>query len=267
MPQQKRRPGRPRKSETNASPREEVPRTSPPKANGRNPIEESMDLWTHFAQQTGETVTEYLRRFGDEQQKNYEAWAASARDATQPTTRPSDAEEVQARFQEWNRRAQDVGARIRDALQTTLGPQKELLDLWVKPFLPKQATNEDRTREATELIQKLWTGFSTDVFKPWFSALQPGQGVEDLVRVQEASLKEFSDSFQKLTQLYFTSPAFVTMFGKSLDASLDSQKFAKEQETLFNRMTGLPTRAEITELNEALRDLSEKVSRMSSRRA
>jgi uncharacterized protein YukE len=212
-------------------------------------------------------VTEYLRRFGDEQQKNYEAWAASARDATRPASQSDETEEVQARFQEWNRRAQEVGSRIRDALQTTLGPQKDLIDLWVKPFLPKQATNEDRTREATELIQKLWTGFATDVFQPWFTALQPAHGVEELVRVQEASLKEFTDSFQKLTQLYFTSPAFVTTFGKSLDASLDSQKFAKEQETLFNRMTGLPTRQEITELNEALRDLSEKVSRMGARRA
>jgi hypothetical protein len=267
MPQHKKRPGRPAKLKPNPSRREEVSPPSPPKATSRTPIEESIDLWTRFAQQTGETVTEYLRRFGDEQQKNYEAWAASVRDATRPSSRPTETEEVRARFQEWNRRAEEVGARIRDALQTTVGPQKEMFDLWVKPLLPKDATNEDRAREATELIQKLWTGFSTEVFKPWFTAFQPGQGVEDLVRVQEASLKEFSDSFQKLTQLYFTSPAFVTMFGKSLDASLDSQKLAKEQESAFGRMTGLPTRQELTELNEAVRDLSEKVSRMNARRA
>lgn len=267
MPQNKKRPGRPAKSKPNAIPREETSRTTPPKAASRTPIEESLDLWTRFAQQTGDTVTEYFRRFGNEQQKTYEAWAASARDATRPPSRPSETEEAQARFQEWNRRAEEVGARIRDALQSTIGPQKDMFALWAKPFLPRDWTNDDRTREAAELIQKLWTGFSTDVFKPWFSAFQPGQGVEDLVRVQEASLKEFSDSFQKLTQLYFTSPAFVTMFGKSLDASLDSQKFAKEQESVFDRMTGLPTRQELTELNEAVRDLTEKVSRMSSRQA
>jgi hypothetical protein len=267
MAPQKKRLGRPPKSKPTASPREGVSPPTPPKATSPNPIEDSMDLWTRFAQQTGDTVTEYLRRFGDEQQKNYEAWAASVRDAARPDSRAGETDEVQARFQEWNRRAEAVGATIRDALQTTLGPQKELIDLWVKPFLPKQATTEDRTREATELIQKLWTGFTTDAFKPWVTAMQPGQGVEELVRVQEASLKEFSDSFQKLTQLYFTSPAFVTMFGKSLDASLDSQKFAKEQENLFNRMTAVPTRQEITELNEAVRDLTEKVSRMGSRRA
>jgi hypothetical protein len=267
MPQHKKRPGRPAKSKPNTPPHEDRAQPSPPKATSQTPIEESIDLWTHFAQQTGETVTEYLRRFGEEQQKNYEAWAASVRDATRPSARASETEEAQARFQEWNRRAEEVGARIRDALQTTIAPQKELFDLWVKPFLPKEATNEDRTREAAELVQKLWSGFTMDAFKPWFTAMRPGAGVEDLVRVQEASLKEFSDSFQKLTQLYFTSPAFVTMFGKSLDASLDGQRFAKEQETMFSRMTGLPTRQEITELNEAVRDLAEKVSRMGSRRA
>jgi hypothetical protein len=267
MPQNKKRPGRPRKSKPTTTPNEASAPSSPPKATGPSPLEESIDLWTRFSQQAGETVTEYLRRFGDEQQKNYEAWAASVRDATHASSRSSETEEAQARFQEWNRRAEEVGARIREALQTTVAPQKELFDLWVKPFLPKQATNEDRTREAAELIQKLWSGLATDSFKPWFTAMQPGYGVEDLVRTQEASLKEFSDSFQKLTQLYFTSPAFVTMFGKSLDASLDSQKFAQEQETVFSKMTGFPTRQEITELNEAVRDLTEKVTRMGSKRA
>jgi hypothetical protein len=245
---------------------EPMPKSAPP-MNPRNPIEESLDLWTRFAQQTGETVTEYLRRFGDEQQKNYESWAASFRDATRPATRQKETDEVQARFEEWNRRAEEIGTRVRDAFQTALEPQKELMDLWVTPLLPKQATNEDRVRESTELIQRLWTGLGTDMFRRAFSALQPGQGVEELIRVQESSLKEFSDSFQKLTQIYFTSPAFVTMFGKTLDASLDGQKFAKEQENLLTRMTGLPSRREITELNEAVRDLSEKVTRMGSGRA
>ncbi len=156
---------------------------------------------------------------------------------------------------------------MRDAFQAALEPQKELIDLWVKPFLPKQASDQDRSREAMELIQKLWTGLATDAFRGSYTALQSGKGVDDLIRVQEASIKEFSDAFQKLTQIYFTSPAFVTMFGKTLDSSLDAQRFAKEQEAVFSRMTGLPSRREITELNEAVRDLSEKVSRMGSGRA
>ncbi len=267
MPQHKKSPKRPAGSKSNAVPPSEASPQSPPGTTPRNPIEESLELWTRFAQRTGETVTEYLRRFGDEHQKNYESWAASLRDAARPAPRGRETDEVQARFQEWNRRAEEIGERVRDAFQTTLGPQKELIDLWVKPFLPTHATDEDRSREATELIQKLWTGLATDVFRRLFTALQSGQGVEELIRAQEASFTEFSDSFQKLTQIYFTSPAFVTMFGKTLNASLDSQKFAKEQETLFSRMTGLPSRREITELNESVRDLSEKVTRMSSGRA
>ncbi|MGA7845820.1 MAG: hypothetical protein WCB18_01855 [Thermoplasmata archaeon] len=267
MPQNKKSPKSPAASKSNAVPPSGASPRGRSKTAPQNPIEESLELWTRFAQQTGETVTEYLRRFGDEQQKNYESWAASLRDATRPASREKETDEVQARFQEWNRRAEEIGERVREAFTTTMGPQKELIDLWVKPFLPKQATNEDRTREATELIQRLWTGLGTDVFRRLFTALQPGQGVEELIRVQESSLKEFTDSFQKLTQIYFTSPAFVTMFGKTLDASLDSQKLVKDQETVFSKMTGLPSRREITELNEAVRDLSEKVTRMSSGRA
>ncbi len=267
MPQHKKAPKRAASPTPNAVPPTDAPPKSPPRAPLQNPVEESLELWTRFARQTGETVTEYLRRFGGEQQKNYETWTASLRDAARPVAREKEADEVQARFQEWNRRAEEIGERVRDAFQTNLGPQKELIDLWVKPFLPKQATDDDRAREAMELIQKLWTGLATDVFRGSVTALQTGKGVEEHIRVQEASLKEFSDSFQKLTQIYFTSPAFVTMFGKTLDASLDGQRLAKEQETLFSRMTGLPSRREFTELNEAVRDLSEKVSRMSSGRA
>jgi hypothetical protein len=266
MPQNKQSQKRPAASKPNATPPSEASWKSLPSTGARNPIQESLELWTRFARETGETVTEYLRRFGDEQQKNYESWAASLRDAARPTAGEKEADEVRARFQEWNRRAEEIGERVRDAFQTSLGPQKELLDLWVKPFLPKHATNEDRSREATELIQKLWTGLASDVFRGLSTAVRPDQGVEELIRVQEASLKQFSDSFQKLTQIYFTSPAFVTMFGKTLDSSLDGQKFAKEQETLLSRMTGLPSRREISELNEAVRDLSEKVTRMSSGR-
>jgi hypothetical protein len=240
--------------------------TGIPKSTSVNPFDESLELWTRFARQTGETVAEYLRRFGDEQTKNYESWAVSFRDATRPASREKEMDEVQARFQEWNQRAEEIGTRVRDAFQAMLGPQQELVNLWVKPYLPKEATQEDRAREAAELIQKLWTGLATDVFRRLFTAVQPSQGVEELMRAQEASMKEFADSFQKLTAIYFTSPAFVTMFGKTLDASLDSQNLAKEQENLFSRMTGLPSRREITELNEAVRDLSEKVGRMNSER-
>jgi len=241
-------------------------RTAPPRSR-RTPFEESLDLWSHFSQQTGETVTDYLRRFGEEQQRNYETWATSLRDATRATERERELKEVRARFDEWNRRAEEVGSRIREAFQKTVAPQRELFELWVKPLLPKEANDGDRSREAMELVQKLWSGLTTDVSRRMFSALQPGAGVDQLVRVQEESLKEFTDSFQKLVQIYFTSPAFVTMFGRTLDSSLERQNVWNAQEDLFSRMTGLPTKREVVELSDAVHDLSEKVNRMNSGRA
>lgn len=244
---------------------------SSPKARGgastRTPFEESLQLWSRYARETGETVTDYLKRFGGEQQKNYESWATSVKDATRPAAREKEATELQARLEEWNARAKEIGDRVREAFQKALEPQKDLLDLWMKPYLPKDATNEDRSREATDLIQKMWSGLTGDVSRFMFSAMRRDQGVEDLARVQEESLKQFYDSFQKLTQIYFTSPGFVTMFGKTLDSSLDSQKFMKGQENLFNWMTTFPSRQQITELNEAVRDLTEKMTRMATGRA
>ena len=241
------------------------PKTDAPHAESspRSPFEESLGLWTRFSRQTGETVTEYLRRFGEEQQKNYEAWATTVRDAARPSAHDKELEAARARFEEWNHRAEQIGETVREAFQKTLAPQRELLELWVKPFLPTEASAEDRSRETMELIQKLWSGLSTDVSRRMFSALQPGASVDELVKAQEASMKEFTDSFQKLAQVYFTSPAFVTLFGKNLDASLDRQNLWSAQEDLFTRMTGLPSRREITELSEAVRDLSDKVTRIS----
>ena len=266
MPQKAKRPYRRAKDPPTTTRPDETSAKSPPMA-PRAPLEESLEVWSRFARETGETVTEYLRRFGEEQQKNYQSWSATVRDATRPTAREKETAEMQTRLEEWNRRAQEIGERVRDAFQTALEPQKELLGLWVKPFLPNQATDADRLRETTELVQKLWTGLTTETTRRLFTALQPGSDVEELKRAQEASLKEFYDSFQKLTQIYFTSPSFVTMFGKTLDASLDAQRTAGDQEKMFGWMTGLPSRREITELNEAVKDLSEKVSRMGAGRS
>lgn len=270
MPRAKKTTAPPTKTAPPAAPREEPkPRYEPgnPAQNLRAPIEEGVELWTRFARETGETVTDFLRRFGEEQQKNYESWVASVSDAARPAAHDRETQEVQSRAEEWNRRAEEIGARIRDAFQAGLEPQRDLFEAWVRPFLPKEATPEQKTREASELLQKMWTGLTANMSRRLVESMQPGKGVEDLIRVQEDSLKEFSESFQKLTQLYFTSPAFVTMFGRTLDASLDLQKAMKEGDDAFSRLTGFPSRREISELNQAVKDLSEKVSRLNSGRA
>ncbi len=267
MPAKGKRPARPPVTKPTATEPEGGSRSSSEKTRIPTPFEEGLELWARFARETGETVTEYLRRFGEEQQKNYESWAAALRDMTKSRAQGKEVEEVQARFDEWNRRAQEIGEAVRAAFLKTLEPQKELFDLWLKPFLPKEATTEDRLRETTELVQKLWTGLATNVSRIAFVAFDPRQDVAELTRVQEASLKEFYDSFQKLTQLYFSSPPFVTLFGRTLDASLDTDRWARERDKFVGLMTGLPTRREITELNDAVRSLTDKVSRMNNGRA
>jgi hypothetical protein len=251
-------------AEERSAPREASPRAS--SAAPGAPLEQGFTLWTQFAKETGDTISEYLRRFGEEQQKNYESWLTSVADASRPTSRDREMQDAQNRLEEWNRRAEEIGGQVRDAFVHALEPQKDLFESWVRPFLPKEASADEKAREATEIVQKLWTGLTTSLARRLFDSLQPGKGVEDLVKVQEDSLKEFTDSFQKLTQIYFTSPAFVTMFGKTLDASLDLQKSMKDQDDVFSRFTGLPSRREIHELNQAVRDLSEKVGRLNSGR-
>jgi len=159
-----------------------------------------------------------------------------------------------------------IGTRVREAFETSLAPQRKLLELWAKPFLPADATVTERNQEVMGLVQKLWSGLTIDLSRRLLDAMQPGKGLDEFVQAQDEVTKQFAENFQKLTRIYFTSPAFVTAFGKSLDTSLDLQKTFKDSDEFFRRVTGLPTRQEISELNLAVRDLSEQVSRLNGRR-
>ena len=231
-----------------------------------NPIEEGLALWTRYARETGATVTDFLRQFGEEQQKGYDTWAAALSETLRPKYRPPAAEAVRTRFDEWNRQAEEVGARVRDAFEKSLAPQRDLLELWVKPFLPPESTIADQNREVMALVQKLWSGLTIDLTRRLVDAMQPEKGFDEFVQAQDEVVKQFTENFQKLTRIYFTSPAFVTTFGKTLDSSLDLQKTWKDSDEMFRRVTGLPTRREISELNQAVRDLSEQVSRLGGKR-
>ena len=231
-----------------------------------HPIEEGLNLWTRYARETGEAVTGFLRRFGEEQQKSYETWAANLSETLRPRFRAPEAQAVRAQVEEWNRRAEEVGARVRQAFEASLAPQRELLELWAKPFLPADSTVTEQNREVMALVQKLWSGLTVDLTQRLMEALRPEKGFDDFVEAQDEISKQFAENFQKLTRIYFTSPAFVTAFGKTLDSSLDLQKAWKDSDELFRRVTGLPTRREISELNQAVRDLSEQVSRLGGKR-
>jgi hypothetical protein len=231
------------------------------------PLEEGLNLWTRYARETGETVSEFLRRFGEEQQKSYEIWSANLTEAARPKFRPPQPEAVRERLEEWNRQAETIGSRVREAFEKSLAPQRELLELWAKPFLPADASVAERSQEVQALVQKLWSGLTVDLTRRMMDALQPGEAYDEFVQAQDAATKQFAENFQKLTRVYFTSPAFVTTFGKTLENSLDLQKNLNDSEEFFRKITGLPTHREISELNQAVRDLSEQVSRLQAKRS
>lgn len=237
-----------------------------PRTPSTRSVEEGWDLWVRYARETGDAITEFLRRFGDERQRTYEAWATSASETVRSKERRGDLEEARARFGDWNRQAEAIGTRVREAFEANLKPQRDLLELWAKPFLPAEATPSDRVREIGELAQKLWSGLARDLTQRWLDALEPGQGLDEFVQTQDEMTKRFADNFQKLTRAYFTSPAFVAAFGRTLSSSLDVRKSWNDSEELFRRVTGLPTRREIGELNLAVRELSEQVARLNGKR-
>ncbi len=261
-----------RKTTKHARPRAEpsASRPSPDLSLGaesiNNSIEQGLSLWTKYARETGETVADFLRRFGEEQQKTYETWAANLPAALRPKLRATDAQVARDRFDEWNRQAEEIGQRVREAFETTLKPQRELLELWAKPFLPADGSAAEKTEEVLGLVQKFWSGLTVDLSRKMMDAMKPEKGFAEFVQAQDEATKQFSENFQKLVRVYFTSPAFVAAFGKTLDSSLDLEKSWKDSDELFRRVTGLPTRREISELNLAVRDLSEQVARIKDRR-
>jgi hypothetical protein len=228
----------------------------------RTPWGEGYDVWTKYAKQTGDTFGEYLRRFGEEQQKNYERWVSTLRDGSAPTRSEQAREEMKARMEQWNKVSREIADRVTEAFLSSLGPQRETFETWMRPFLPKEGSSEERSRQFTELVTKFWTGMFSDVNRRFVEGLQPSKSVAEFTQLQENALKEFGETYQKLAYAYFSSPAFVGLFGKTLDNSLDLQKAYEEGEAVISRVTGLPTRREITELNEGIRELLHKVDRL-----
>lgn len=242
----------------------ETPTRSAPTASSRPLVEESLDIWSQFARQTGETVSDFARRFGEEQQKNYERWLGSVKESTRPLPTPPQTEAVEARFQEWVRVTREIGERLTEALQTTLRPPNELVEAWAKSMTPPGSDPSTINKTGNEILQKFWTGLFTELPKT-FQTFRPGTSAQEFFQAQEAQLKEATENFSKLSQTYLTSPAFVSLFGKTLDASLDLQRSLTQETDVLSRVTGLPSRREITELSQSIKDLSAKVERLDRR--
>jgi hypothetical protein len=237
---------------------------SAPSSNARagttkTPFQEGYEVWTKFAKQSGDTFGEYLRRFGEEQQKNYERWVATLRESSTSAPRIFGRDEMKARVEQWNKVSREIADRVTEAFLSTLGPQRETFETWMRPFLPTEGSTEERAKQFTDLVTKFWAGMFSDVNRRFLEGLQPSKSAAEFAQLQENALKEFGETYQKLAYAYFSSPAFVGLFGKTLDNSLDFQKAYEEGEATLSKLTGLPTRRDIVELNEGIRELLLKV--------
>lgn len=249
----------PRNKKTNAK---SAPSTNVPTGSPKTPFQEGYEVWTRFAKQTGDTFGEYLRRFGEEQQKNYERWMTTLRESSSPSPPGRGRDEMKARMEEWNRVSREIADRVTEAFLSSLGPQRQTFELWMRPFLPKEGSSEERTHQFTDLVTKFWTGMFSDVNRRFLESFQPSKSAAEFAELQEKALKDFGETYQKLAYAYFSSPAFVGLFGKTLDSSLDLQKAFDQGEAMLSKFTGLPTRRDITELNEGIRELLNKVDHL-----
>ena len=233
-----------------------------PRGRNTNPAEESLRVWLNFAKEVGTTTSEFVRRFGDEQQQNYEKWAASLRDQMKPRQSVPDVEEIRERFRDWNELAQEIGQKVTAAFTTGQDLQKQLFENWSKAQTGGSQNPADQVREYAEMTQKFWSGLSKELYEKAMASFAPQVKFEDFVRTQEESMKDFAENFRKLTYSYFTSPPFVTLFGKTLDASLDLQRQLKETGGALANLSPLPTKKEVAQLQQSLAELANKVSRL-----
>lgn len=239
-----------------------APKQDSPRTGESLPSEDYVKVWSNFAKEIGDTTTDFVKRFGEEQQKSYEQWIASTQAQGTPRPTADDLQEVTSRFEEWNTLAQEIGKKVADAFKAGTDLQKEFLGSWTdsQPSLPHVPT--DTLREFNDLAEKFWTGLAGSLYQKSLSSLGPQVRFDDFVRTQEDSLKELTENFKKLTYSYFTSPPFVTLFGKTLDSSLEAQKLLLEKGGPLTYLSSIPTKKDLAQIQETLVELSNKVDRL-----
>jgi hypothetical protein len=189
--------------------------------------EEYMNAWMSFAKEMGDTATDFVKRFGEEQQKNYEKWVATVQDGANSQVSPEDIKEVGERFKQWTSFAQEMGQRVKDSFTPSSNLQKDFLDAW-NHVAQSGASPEDAAKVFSELAQKFWTGIAGNLYEKSLASLRPELKLDEFIKSQEEPLREFSENFRRLTLSYFTSPPFVSPFGRTLDSTLEMQKLASE---------------------------------------
>lgn len=238
------------------------PKREAPQGGKTLPPEDYVKVWTNFAKEIGETTTDFVKRFGEEQQKNYEQWVATAQAQGTPRPTAEELQDVTSRFEEWNILAQEIGKKVSDAFKSGTDLQKEFLSGWSQGQPSGVPTPPDSVKEFNDLAQKFWTGLAGNLYQKSLTSFTPELKFDDFVRGQEDSMRELTENFKKFTYSYFTSPPFVTLFGKTLDSSLEAQKLLQEKGGPLAYLTSFPTKKDLAQLQETLVELSNKVGRL-----
>jgi len=121
---------------------------------------------------------------------------------------------------------------------------------------------EDAAKGLTELAQKFWTGLAGNLYQKSLTTMRPDMSVEEFIKNQEEMLKDYSENFKKLTYTYFTSPPFVSLFGQTLDSTLEIQKLLSQNGGLMGYLSGIPTKKDLAQLQETLMKVSSKLQQI-----
>jgi gas vesicle protein len=209
-------------------------------SNRRNqPGEEYMNAWMDFAKEMGDTAEAFVKRYGEEQQKNYEQWMSTVQDGTKARPSLENVKEVGERFQQWAGLAQEIGERIKESFTSGSDLQKEFFAAWSQAS-QRGNSPEEISKGFSDLAQKFWTGLTNNLYQKSFTTIRPEVDMDGFIRNQEQTVREFSENVRKL------SPPFVSLFGQTLQSTLEIQKLLSE-----NIWTGVRLMANVGEETSA----------------
>jgi hypothetical protein len=206
-----------------------------------------MNAWMSFAKDMGDTTGDFVKRFGEAQQKNYEKWVATMQDGTKTGPSLEDVKEVGERFRQWTGLAQEIGQKVKESFTTGSDLQKEFFSAWSQAS-QSGASPGDAAKGFSNLAQKFWTQLASNLNQKSLTSLRPEFHPDEFMRSQQQMHEEISETIKKL------SPPFVALFGQALNSTLEIQNLLAE-----NYWTGLRL---LTNVGEEATAMAERLLKM-----
>jgi hypothetical protein len=221
-----------------------------------------LNAWMDFTKEMGSIANEFVRRFGEEQQTNYNQWLASVQNSSKPRPSAQDIREVGERFQKWTALTQEIGQSVKDALSTGSALQKEFFSGTVRELESRGLSQDEYAKELSEIAHKFWNRVVNDLYQRSAYAFHPDMKIDEFIKSQEEELKEFAENIRKLTYTYFSSPPFPPLFSRTLDTAMETQRLMIENSGIFNCLASIPTKRDLAQLQEAMDAISARIERL-----